>query len=176
MCYLYTIFWHLFNCHPEVVFKFYLINLLGLSRKYPAMYYEIRHLLKKIQETLYTRWWCLSPLQSRRLGTSQNPPSVSSTVQSTAKSFVRITITCPIIFSSISSTVWNIFPLKHFSFALSFHLILVFGKVRSRRVPNLGSRGLSHLGHLTFHQKTLHQTGCKRRCIVLTKLPIVSCP
>ena len=33
-------------------------------------------------------------------------------------------------------------------------MILVLGKARSCRVPNLCSRGLSHLGDLTFCQKT----------------------
>ena len=35
-----------------------------------------RHLLKKIQETLYTGQWHLSPLQSRHLGTSHSCPSI----------------------------------------------------------------------------------------------------
>ena len=43
-----------------------------------------------------------------------------------------ITISCPIIFSWISLTVWNLFPFKgDFS----------FGKARSCRVPNLNCRG-----------------------------------
>ena len=35
---------------------------------------------------------------------------------------------------------------------------------------------LSHLGDFMFHQKTLHETGCMSRCIVMMKLPITSCP
>ena len=43
-----------------------------------------------------------------------------------------IAISCPIVFSWISSTVWNLFPLKE---------ILVWGKPRSFKAPNLGCRG-----------------------------------
>ena len=54
-----------------------------------------------------------------------------------AKSFVGISISCPIIFSWISSMVWNLFPFKgDFS----------FGKVRSHRAPNLGCRGAESPG------------------------------
>ena len=70
----------------------------------------------KIQETLYLGQWHISPLQSRNLGTSHSSP---------------ITISCPIIFFWISSTVWNLFPSK---------VILVWVKARSHRVPNLGFR------------------------------------
>ena len=52
------------------------IHTQGLSRKYPAMYYEKqRHLLKKIKETLDIGQWCLSPLPSRHLGTSHSSPN-----------------------------------------------------------------------------------------------------
>ena len=44
-------------------------------------------------------------------------------------------------------------------------VILVLGKARSCRVPNLGFRGLSHLGDLMFHQKNsasnvMHEQAC----------------
>ena len=61
---------------------------------------------------MYIGQWCLSPLQSRHLGTAH--------------------ISCPIVFSWISSTFWN------FSFS---KVILVLGKARSCRMPNLGCRG-----------------------------------
>ena len=51
---------------------------------------------------MYTGQWCLSPLQSRYLGTSHSLP---------------IAISCPVIFSWISSMIWNLFPFKgDFSF------------------------------------------------------------
>ena len=54
----------------------------GLSRKYPAVLCEKwRPLLKKIQETLYTGQWHLSPLQNRHLVASHSSLSFSSTVQ-----------------------------------------------------------------------------------------------
>ena len=59
-----------------------------------------------------------------------------------------ITISCPIVFSWMSSTVWN-----HFLFKGDFS----FGK--SQRVPNLGRRGPSHLGDLMLHQKNC--TSCE---------------
>ena len=48
-----------------------------------------------------------------------------------------ITISCPVIFSWMSSMVWNLFPFKgDFS----------FGKGQNRRVPNLGCRGAESPG------------------------------
>ena len=64
------------------------------------------HAIRKI-ETKYKKHcnvsqWCLSPLQSRHL----EPHTV-----------VPVTISCPVIFSWISSRVWNLFPFKSdFSF------------------------------------------------------------
>ena len=56
----------------------------------------------KVQETLYIGQWCLSPLKAGTLG----PHTV-----------LPVAIRCPVIFSWISSTVWNIFPFKDdFSF------------------------------------------------------------
>ena len=53
-------------------------------------------------------------------------------------------------------------------------MILVWGKARSHRAPNLGYGGLSHLGDLMFHQKPLHKTWCISGCIAVMKLPITS--
>ena len=69
---------------------------------------------------MYTGQWCLSSLQSRHLGTSHSAPSISSTVHNTGKSFVGIAISCLIVLSWISSTLWNVFPFKgDFSFGKS---------------------------------------------------------
>ena len=46
-------------------------------------------------------------------------------------------------------------------------VILVLGKARSCKAPNLGCRDLSHLGDLMFHQKTLHKMWCMSRSVVL---------
>ena len=77
----------------------------GLSRRYTACTMKKRHLLKKIQETLCIRQWCLRPLQSRHLGTHTVLP---------------IAISCPVVFSWISLVAWNLFPFKgDFSFGKS---------------------------------------------------------
>ena len=54
-----------------------------------------------------------------------------------AKSFVGIAISCPVVLSWISLTVWILFPFKG---------DLVLGKARSLRVPNLGCRGAESPG------------------------------
>ena len=106
----------------------------------------------KIQETLYKGQWCLSPLQLGTLG----PHTVLS-----------IAINCPIVFSWISLMVWNLFPFKgDFSFV---------------KKPEVAGHefwavwGLSHLGDLMFHQKSVHQTWCMSRCFVMIKLWITNC-
>ena len=45
-------------------------------------------------------------------------------------------------------------------------------KARSHRISNLSCRGLGHLGDLMFCQKTLYETWCMSRCIVVLKLSI----
>ena len=83
----------------------------------------------KLEETLYIRQWCLSPLQSSTLGPHIVPP---------------ITISCPVIFSWISSTVWNLFPFKgDFSWEKS--------KVAGHQIWAVG--GMSHLGDFIFLPK-----------------------
>ena len=71
----------------------------------------------KIQKTLYTGQWHLSPLQSRHLESSHSSPRGHQ---------------LPFTFSWISSTIWNLFLFKG---------DLVLGKARSCSVPNLGCRG-----------------------------------
>ena len=71
----------------------------------------------KIQKTLYTGQWCLSPLQSRHLGAAH---------------------------SSLSRRQ---LPLNWWSERSSLlKIILILGKPRSHRVPNLGCRGAESLG------------------------------
>ena len=76
----------------------------------------------KIQETLYLGQWCLSPLQSRPVGTSQ--------------------------FSQSSSASLSYFPEFHQGSETSplSEVILVLGKARSHRVPNLGHSGAESPG------------------------------
>ena len=67
-----------------------------------------------------------------------------------------IAISCPIVFSWISSMVWNLFPFKgDFS----------FGKSQTSQGAKNGLwEGLSHLSDLMFHQKTawdvIHEQTC----------------
>ena len=75
------------------------------------------------------------------------------------------TISCPVIFSWIW-TVWNFFP----------KMIFVWGKPEVARHQIWVAEELSHLGDLMFHQKTLHQTWCISRHVVVMKLPITSFP
>ena len=82
-----------------------------------------RHLLKKIQETLYIGQWCLSPLQrTSHPGTSQ--------------------------FSQSRSAAPPYFPESHWRSEISSlsKVILILGKSRSCRVPNLGCSGTESLG------------------------------
>ena len=83
-----------------------MVVLWHLSRRQPAMCYEKwRHLLKKIQETLYIRQWFLGPLQHRHLGTSHSSPN-------------RHQLPRHIFLNLIN--VWNLVPFKSdFSFGTS---------------------------------------------------------
>ena len=77
----------------------------------------------KIQETLFINQWCLSPLQSRHLGTSHSSPSQPQVA--------------PLYF--LESHGWS--KISSLS-----KVILVLGKARSRRAPNLGCRGAESPG------------------------------
>ena len=107
----------------------------------------------KTQETLYIGQWCLSPLQSRCLGTSHSSPNLHQLP--------------PLSFPE--SHRWSEF------FSLS-KVILVLGKARSHTVPNLGCRGPESSGWFDVLPKTLHETYCMSGCIVVMKLPITKCP
>ena len=87
----------------------------------------------EVPELLYIRQWHLSPLQSRHLGTSVISPSISSTVQNTLKN--------PLL--ELPSAALLNFPESHWWSQISSlaKVILVWGKPRSLRVPNLGCRG-----------------------------------
>ena len=108
--------------------------------------------MKKIQETLYIGQWCLSPLASRHLETSHSSP---------------VTISWHVIFYWISLMVWNLFPFKgDFS----------FGKSQKLQAPNLGYREAETPEWFDVSPKTLHKTLCMNEYVMVTKLPITSCP
>ena len=73
----------------------------------------------KIQETLYIEQWCLSPLQSRHLGTSHSSPNHHQ-------------LPLHIFLNLINS--------------LKSKVILVLGKTKSLKAPNLGCRGAESPG------------------------------
>ena len=58
-------------------------------------------------------------------------------------------------FSQLPSAALSYFPESHQLSEISSlsNVILVLGEARSRRMRNLGCRGMSHLGDLMFHQK-----------------------
>ena len=74
-----------------------------------------------------------------------------------------ITISCP-----------SYFPESHERSEISSpsKVILVLGKARSRRLPNLGCRGDESPTHLMFCEK-LHEMGCMSEYIIVRKLPIL---
>ena len=94
----------------------------------------------KIQETLHIRQWCLSPIQSRHLGTSQVSQSPSSAL--------------------------SYFPESHWWSEISFlSKVISFGEARSLRVPNLGHTGAESRGWFDVSQKTsawdvMHEQMC----------------
>ena len=81
-------------------------------------------------------------------------------------------------FSQSPSAVPLYFPESHWrtEIASLLKVILVLGKARSLREPNLGCRGLSHLCYLMFLKNTLHELWCMSGLIVMMKLPITRCP
>ena len=106
----------------------------------------------KIQETLYIRQWCLSPLQSRHLGTSHS--------------------------SQLPSAAPLYFPESHWWSEISSlsKVILVLGKARSCRAPNLGCRGAESPGWFDVLPKNSAQDMMHEQVrIVMMKLPITSC-
>ena len=64
--------------------------------------------------------------------TYDNDISVSFKLESWTSTALPVAISCPIVFSWISSAVWNLFPFKG---------VLVLEKARCHRATNLGYRG-----------------------------------
>ena len=128
-----------------------ILYIWGLSRKYPAMYMHNRDInwRYKIQETLYIGQWCISPPQSRLLGTSHSSPSVSSTVQNTLHNSLLV----------LPLAALSYFPRFHWQSEISSFskVILVLGRARSHRAPNLGYRGAESPGWLVFQKKNSAQ-------------------
>ena len=91
-----------------------------------------RHLLKKIKETLYIEQSCLSPLQSRHFGTSHNSPNLHQLPHHIFLNFTDGEIKI----SSLSK------------------VILVLGKARSLKDPNLGSWRAKSPGWFDVSPKT----------------------
>ena len=96
----------------------------------------------KTQETLYIGQWCLGPLQSRHLGTSHGSPNPH-----------QLTL--------------SYFPESHRWSEISSlsKAILVLGKARSYRAPNMGCRGAESPGQhdvLPKHpaQDVMHEWAC----------------
>ena len=111
----------------------------------------------KIQETLYTGQWCLTPLQSRHLGTSHSSPSVSSTVQNSLQN--------PLLESP--SDAPSYFPESHQCSEISSlsKVILVLGKAKRHRAPNLGCSGAESPGWFGVLPKSsawdvMHEPAC----------------
>ena len=116
-------------------FNKHLQSLWGLSRGIQPCTMNTRDIYwrwYKVQETLYIGQWCLSTLQRRHFWTSHKFSQLPSAALLYFPDFPEI--------SSISK------------------VILVFGKARSCSAPNLGCRGLSHLGDLMFHQNSTWDT------------------
>ena len=113
----------------------------------------------KIQETLYIGQWCPSPLQSRYIGNSHSSCSISSTVQNPLQN--------PVLESP--SAALSYFPESHQWSEISSlsRVILVLGKARGSRAPNLGCRGVQSPGWFDISSKisaqdvTCEQVHCR---------------
>ena len=113
----------------------------------------------KIQETLYVGQWCPSPLQSRHLGTSHS----SSCHQLSCRIFLNLINGL----KSLPSTFGKV--------------ILVWGKARNCRAPNLGCWGTESPGwfdvlpnnsaHYVMHEAANHQLS---RAAAFWIIPVVS--
>ena len=113
------------------------------------------HLLKKMQDTRNIIHGTMTP-QSPLKKAPWDPTQFSQSPSATLEYFLESHLWSEI--SSLSK------------------VILVLGKARSYRAPNLGCRGVSYLGDLMFCQKILHDTQCMSGHVVVTKLPTTGCP
>ena len=108
----------------------------------------------KKQETLYTGQWCLSPLQSRHLGTSHTSPSVSSTIQNTLQN--------PSL-ESPSAALSYFLEYHQWSEISSFSKVIVLGKARNCRAPHLGCRWAKSPGWFDVSPKNSAQEVMQER-------------
>ena len=107
----------------------------------------------KILETLYIGQQCLSPLQSKHLGTSHSSPNHQS-------------LPCHIFLNLTDG-------LKSLPFQRWF---LFWEKSEETRCQIWAVEGAESLGWFDVSQKTLCEMWCNCGCIVMVKLPITSCP
>ena len=94
---------------------------------------------------MYIGQWHFSPLQSRHLWTLQSFPSMSSTIQNTLQNSLL----------QSPSAALSYFPESHLWSPISSlsKVILVLGKARSHRLPNLGCSGAGPPGWFEFSLK-----------------------
>ena len=105
--------------------------MMSVQKVFSRVLWKIEAFIEEDTRNIVHRTMTLGPLQSRHLGTSHSSPNRHQ---------------LPIIFSWISSMVWNLFPFKgDFS----------FGKARSHRGPNLGCKGVESPGWLCVLPKKL---------------------
>ena len=114
---------------------------------------KYRHLLKKLQDT-------------------RNIIHGTMTSQSPSKE-------APWDLTLFSQFTLSYFTESHWWSEMSslLKVILVWGKAKSLRAPNLGCRGAESPGWIDASPKTLHETRCmhERVCFFVTKLPVTSC-
>ena len=140
LCILLTVIWYIYEIWSEVIQSCNMKNKDIYWRRY------------KIQETLYIGQWCLSPLQSRHLGTSHSSPN------------------CHQLPHSILPNLTD--GLKSLLFQRWFYF---WEKPDIAGCQIWAVAGLSHLGDLMLCKK-LHETWCVNRWVVMMKLPISSFP
>ena len=99
----------------------------------------------KVQETLYKGQWHLSPFQVGTYG-SLSSPSISSTIQNTLQNPLLELLPAALLY----------FPESHRWSEISSlsKAVLVLGKVRGDRAPNLGCSGAEPPGRFDVSPKT----------------------
>ena len=154
---LYT--WDLYNftnqCHPNIFSLYVLREWAPVQKVSSRVIWNKTHLLKKIQDTRNTVHRTMMP----QLPSKQAPWDLTQ-------------------FSQSPSAAPSYFPESQWwseTCSLS-KVILVLGKARICRAPNLSRRGAESLGDLMFCQKALHKTWCMGGGVVTMKLPVTSWP